>query len=324
MDDKQEMTWKQYRFHVKTYRRARGGILLETDEGPRLLREYSRLTPHFQFENQVKTFLREKGMNQLDFVVKNQEDKEVTEWESGEKYVVYEWYRGEECNWENKGQLKEMAANLGRIHENVKNYLTEAVELGEGLYNQYERHNREMKRVWQYMKSKKRKSEFEIKAINCYPDFSRQAKEAQQALSNSEFYKDCGQYTRDLCHGEYNYHNLIRTDDGVATTNFEHCAPGIQVMDFVYFMRKCMEKNRWETEKGAVLWDGYVSARDVSKEEKELIITAMSYPFKYWKLLNQYMNRKKTWFSDKSMEKLKAVCEQEEWKRDFLRKMRTF
>ena len=47
-------------------------------------------------------------------------------------------------------------------------------------------------------------------------------------------------------------------------------------------------------------------------------------PIKYWKLLNQYINSKKTWISNKNMEKLKAVCEQEESKDKFLQQMRTF
>lgn len=324
VEDKQEMTLKQYRFQVKSCRRARGGVLLETNEGPRLLREYSRMTSHFDLENQVKDFLRDKGMSRLDFAVPNMEGNYVTEWESGEKFVVYEWYRGEECDLKNNQQLREMAENLGILHLKLKNYLDKPVALEEQLFHQYDRHNKELKRVYQFMKNKKRKSEFEIKAITCYPAFVKQAQLAKQALERSTFYKKYGQYTQDICHGEYNYHNLIQTGEGLATTNFEHCAPGIQVMDFVYFMRKSMEKNRWDADKGRAIWEGYATATDASEEQKEFVITTMSYPFKYWKLLNQYMNRKKTWLSDKSMEKLKAVCEQEEWKTNFLYTMRSF
>ena len=68
-----------------------------------------------------------------------------------------------------------------------------------------------------------------------------------------------------------------------------------------------MEKNRWDADKGRAIWEGYATATDASEEQKEFVITTMSYPFKYWKLLNQYMNRKKTWLSDKSMEKLKNL-----------------
>lgn len=324
MDEKQELVWKQYCFQVKNSRRARGGILLETSEGLRLLREYSRITPHFDFENKVKEHLRGKGMTELDFVAANREGELVTENEVGEKYVVYEWYRGEECDLKNSAQLCKMAENLGVLHQNLQRFLDEAIAMEGQLLEQYDRHNREMKRVYQYMKNKKRKSEFERKALACYPAFAKQAQMAREALADSAFYKKCGQSTRDLCHGEYNYHNLIQTEGGLATTNFEHCAPGIQVMDFVYFMRKSMEKNRWDAEKGYAIWKGYVTGIDVTDEEREFIITTMSYPFKYWKLLNQYMNRKKTWLSDKSMEKLQAVCEQEEWKTEFLHKMRSF
>lgn len=69
-----------------------------------------------------------------------------------------------------------------------------------------------------------------------------------------------------------------------------------------------------------------VTARgqDAVKKNWKFLITILSYPIKYWKLLNQYINSKKTWISNKSMEKLKAVCEQEESKDKFLQQMRTF
>ena len=77
-------------------------------------------------------------------------------------------------------------------------------------------------------------------------------------------------------------------------------------------------------EKGVVLWNGYCEGAGCSKKELEFLITILSYPIKYWKLLNQYINSKKTRISNKSMEKLKAVCEQEESKDKFLQQMRTF
>ena len=58
--------------------------------------------------------------------------------------------------------------------------------------------------------------------------------------------------------------------------------------------------------------------------EKEFVSTTLSYPIKYWKLLNQYMNGKKTWISDKSLEKMKDVQEQEERKAQFLKRLAAF
>ena len=71
MEDRQELALEQYDFQVKNRRRARGAVLLDTNEGLRLMREYTSITSHFAFENEVKEHLRLQGMKQLDWAVKN-------------------------------------------------------------------------------------------------------------------------------------------------------------------------------------------------------------------------------------------------------------
>lgn len=324
MEDKQELTLEKYDFQVKNRHRSRGAVLLDTNEGPLLLREQKKITGHFSLENQIKEHLRQKGMTNLDFVVPNREGELVTEWETGEKYVVYRWFYGEECDYRNLQDLRLMAENLGRLHCYLRGFLKEPVKLEVPLHEQYERHNREMKRVYHYMKEKKRKTEFERYAMQSFGMFYARAEGARERLAESEYYQKHGTAAADLCHGEYNYHNIWMTAQGLATTNFEHAIPGVQLMDLAYFMRKTMEKNRWQVDKGRAVWNGYAQETNSGEGELAFLTTVLSYPIKYWKLLNQYMNGKKTWISNKSMEKLRAVYEQEESKDKFLQRMLSF
>lgn len=324
MEDRQELALEQYAFRVNNRRRARGAVLLETSDGLRLLREYTKITSHFAFENEVKEHLRLKGMERLDWVVKNQSGEWITVCETGEQYVVYEWYGGEECDYRSTHGLWEIASNLGRLHQCLKNYTAAPVPVDETLVRQYERHNREMKRVYNFMRAKRRKSEFERYAMSCYAGFAGQAEKTRKLLEQLEYYQVYGTKTRDVCHGGYNYHNLIQTKEGLATTNFEHAGMGIQLMDLVYFMRKTMEKNKWNWEKGKAIWEGYRENVSLTGGEKEFVAITLSYPIKYWKLLNQYINGKKTWISDKSLEKMKDVREQEERKKEFLVRLQSF
>lgn len=324
MEDKQELTLEKYDFQVKNRHRSRGAVLLDTNEGPLLLREQKRITGHFELENQIKEHLRKKGMTNLDFVVPNQEGKYVTEWETGEKYVVYRWFYGEECDYRNLQDLRLMAENLGSLHDCLRGFLKEPVALELPLHEQYERHNRGMKRVYNYMKEKKRKTEFERHAMQGFGMFYTRAEGVKARLMESNYYRKHGASTTDLCHGEYNYHNILMTRQGLATTNFEHAAPGVQLMDLAYFMRKTMEKNHWQIEKGKAIWESYAQKASSGEGELAFLATILSYPIKYWKLLNQYMNGKKTWISNKSMEKLQAVYEQEDSKDKFLQRMISF
>lgn len=318
MEDKQELTLGKYSFQVKNRNRARGAVLLDTNEGPRLMREYERIQGHFAFENEVKERLAQRGMPLTDRVVYNIEGDPVTEWDSGEKYVVYQWYYGDSCDYRSSQGLEKAAANLGQLHKQLRGMSEEPVPIEENLFMRYERRNRELKRVYHFMKGKKRKNEFELCALSCYPEFFRKAEQAAEYLQRSVYWQKYGKETRDVCHGEYNYHNLIYTKKGIATTNFEHAHYGMQLMDLAYFLRKAMEKNAWQKEKGKAILEGYRSEVEMGAEEYEFLWTVLFYPVKFWKLMSQYMNGKKSWISDKNMEKLVSVREKEEAKDKFL------
>ena len=318
MEDKQELTLGKYSFQVKNRNRARGAVLLDTNEGPRLMREYERIQGHFAFENEVKERLAQRGMPLTDRVVYNIEGDPVTEWDSGEKYVVYQWYYGDSCDYRSSQGLEKAAANLGQLHKQLRGMSEEPVPIEENPFMRYERRNRELKRVYHFMKGKKRKNEFELCALSCYPEFFRKAEQAAEYLQRSVYWQKYGKETRDVCHGEYNYHNLIYTKKGIATTNFEHAHYGMQLMDLAYFLRKAMEKNAWQKEKGKAILEGYRSEVEMGAEEYEFLWTVLFYPVKFWKLMSQYMNGKKSWISDKNMEKLVSVREKEEAKDKFL------
>ena len=319
MEDKQELTLEKYGFQVKKRNRARGAVLLDTNEGPRLMREYDRIRGHFAFENEIKDRLAEHGMLLTDRVIHNIEGNPVTEWESGEKYVVYQWYYGDACDFRSCEGLEKAAQNLGQLHQCLKGVSEEMIPIEEDLSVRYERRNRELKRVYRFMKEKKRKNEFELYALSCFEEFYRKAEKAAACLQKSVYWQQHGRETRDVCHGEYNYHNLIFTKKGVATTNFEHARYGIQLMDLAYFLRKVMEKNDWQREKGMAVLEGYGKEAAMEVSEYEFLWIILSYPVKFWKLMSQYMNGKKSWISDKNMEKLVSAREKEEAKDKFLR-----
>lgn len=318
MEDKQELTIGKYGFQVKNRYRARGAVLLDTSEGPHLMREYDRIKGHFTLENEIKAHLARKGMDKTDIVIPNQDGELVTEWESGEKYVVYQWFHGEECDYKSRQGLVAAAKNLGCLHRNLKGFSDEPKSLEECLLTKYGRHNREMKRVYGYIKDQKRKNDFELYVLGCFHEFFEKAEQAEKRLAESAYFHENRYVTKDICHGEYNYHNLIMTKKGVATTNFEKAGYGIQLLDLAYFSRKVMEKNGWNKECGRDILEAYGSEQPLEEEEREFLCIVLGYPMKFWKLLNQYINGKKSWISNKNMEKLIGVREQERAKTDFL------
>ena len=89
-----------------------------------------------------------------------------------------------------------------------------------------------------------------------------------------------------VIHGDYNYHNIVMTQQGIATTNFDHFANGIQASDLYYFMRKILEKHEWNVELGRAMMRAYQDIRPLSEEEQEYLAIRFSYPEKFWKIMN--------------------------------------
>ena len=86
-----------------------------------------------------------------------------------------------------------------------------------------------------------------------------------------------------MTHGEYNYHNIIMTREGIATMNFEKFHRDIQVEDLYYFLRKVMEKSGWKLRLGDGMLNAYSAIHPLTRSETEYLKIRLIYPEKFWK-----------------------------------------
>ena len=73
-----------------------------------------------------------------------------------------------------------------------------------------------------------------------------------------------------------------------------------------------MEKNDWDVTLGMELMELYQEQTALEKEEMEQLYGLLLFPEKFWKVSNHYMDTRKNRVSEKDVEKLKKVVEQEE------------
>ena len=316
MEDKQEKVLSLYDLKVKNSYRTRGAFVLETGRGLMLLREHTYIGNHFLFENRIKDVLSDAGMDMTDRVVKTAEGEDYAKLETGETFVMTHWFYGEECNLKDENCVFCAAENLGKMHRILKNFPAGEEYMEESETEKLIRHSREMKRVYSYMRNKKQKNEFEIFAMDCFSQFYENGIEAEEMLAKIE--TDSGK----VCHGDYNNHNVLFTSKGIATTCFDKACRGEPLMDLYYFLRKAMEKNNWEASIGEAVLKGYEKQINLSERGNRFLYVMLRYPEKYWKLLNQYYNRKKSWLSARNMEKLIGVKEQTARKEKFLQTLK--
>lgn len=335
MDDKLEDVIKQYDFTVKARYRARGGTLLDTTEGLVLLKSLEGSKKHLQIEKAVTSHLFAQGYEYTDRILANKNGELCSKDCYSTDYVLRRWYRGEECNLRDLASVKTAAGNLALLHKKMSGIQVENEDMDaqadkkpkKGNYDLkdvYIRHNREMKRVRSYIKGKNHKNEFEVCILENYDDFYSQADESMSLLESSG-YEELAKRAKKQCiyvHNNYNYHNILLLEQGVATTHFDQTCIGIQIRDLYDLMRKTMEKNHWNSSFGMELLESYHKERNLSREENMLLYVQLLYPEKYWKILNYYYNNKKSWMSSRNMQKLLDIQAQGQEKKQFLARLK--
>lgn len=332
MKDSELTILEQYDIDVKSTRKVRDGVLCDSDQGLFLMKEMKFSEKRMSVLEWLGKHLQEQKCANIDWVLKNREGALFGTSQEGGKYFLKKWFSGRECDIHREKDVLDAVTNLTRIHAALRtppseeNPQEETALPGEDLRQEYFRHNREMKKVRAFMRDRVAKGEFELAFLKHFDSMYACADHALAELKASNYdalYQESIESHR-LIHGDYNYHNVLITYAGIATTNFEHVEENIQVTDFYYFLRKVMEKNHWDVRLGDKMIECYQRQRPFEEGELEYIAICLAYPEKFWKAANSYNRSNKVWIPAKNLEKLELVIKQTEEKKQFLRTIFSF
>lgn len=357
MEDRSQEALKRYRLKIYSIYKARGAFIIESDNGLKLYKSFEGSRNRALFEHKIKEHLYQNGYPNVDLFVKTVDDDIISEDSAGCQYIMKNWFWGEECNLLDLPQVEAAASNLARLHNILTgiDFSQEQIEhnISSDLAKTFDKRNRELKRVRAYIRDKKQKNEFELSYLNYYDDFYEQGISALNQLTSSNYNKlvDEAVSKRQVCHGNYTYHNIIMlknkveaitktyippgwinrqpvtiselggSTEAIATTNFEKAYIGLQIYDLYQFIRKVMEKNDWDISYGDRIIDAYDRIRPISRDELNILYLLLLYPEKFWKITNYYYNSKKSWISVRNTQKLKMIGEQNAKKELFLKKL---
>ncbi len=317
----------QYDISVNKAIRGRGAVILDTNEGLKKIYEYSGTEGRLKYEFELLNYIKSKGFDNVDNIVKTGEGELFARDEFETMYVMKDWFSGKDCNSRGEADVLKGAEALAVLHnimESVREVAELAVELEDPL-SEYERHNAELKRVKNYIRGKKKKAEFEYDILRHFDEYYSYATEATISLEKTAVKKLVSQAKNNttVCHGNYNYHNIMFVGERTAVTGFERSGVGLQVKDLYFYLRKVMEKHDWNLKLGYNILERYGKLHTISKDENEILRIMVMYPEKFWKVVNQYYNGNKSWIPDKNVEKLNGVYKGQVKKEEFISKMWT-
>lgn len=309
-------------FGVTAYRtvRARGGYICTTDKGMRLIREYQGNESGLFKQKYITDELERLGVAADSFVM-TQSGTLLAQDDEGKTFYMKKWVDGHECSVLNQEEILKGVRLLANVHNAFEKIsmpaeVTENMQTGMSLNiphtkpvpEVFAKRIKELNSAKNYLKSKNKKNLFEEAVYSGIDRYMKKAKTAQQ------LYKDkCTQedIPNGICHGSYNYHNIIICGNNSMVVNYSKACIGKQVNDLYDYLRKMMEKNDWNMSLGVKICDEYDKIRKMTEPEKKLLAVLILFPEKYWKIVNHYYNSNKSWFPDKDMEKLRKVIKQE-------------
>lgn len=304
----------QYGLTANSVIRGRNALICDTDQGLKIIREFPGSPRKLERQQKLQQHCRKEGFLLVDQVLTNQEGQVISKDEEGNPYVVRDWFSGRECDTRSEDDIRRSVFAMARLHT-VMQMEREENDGTDNLQEEMKRHNRELRKVMKFLQKKKKKNAFEARLAENIMIFLEQGEKTEEELEQSDYSQIVMENKNAVCHGECNQHNILSTSEGVAFTNFEHWNYGIQTSDLCQFMRKILEKHRWNRELGNMMLRTYESVRPFSDGEIQILKLQLSYPWKFWKLANFYTNSSKVWISQKNTEKLnQTIALFEPWK----------
>ncbi len=320
MNDRAVSLLEQYDIEVRRTWKGRGAILCESDRGTLIMKEYGGPAEKVGFQEYLLNHIREGGVVRAETILRTKENELLVRDQDRSAYIVKTYCEGRECDYRNAQECRLAVNTLARLHGACDLSGSEALE-GQPIFhieNECEKHNRELKKVRRFLREKSQKTDFEIYLMRHYDYFLDIALQITGELGYYA-YEEASQAFSVICHGDYQYHNIIQTDEGSVLINFEKCVRDNPVRDLYLFMRKLLEKNNWSQALGDSLLAEYNKIRSLGEQDYRQLYFRFAYPEKFWKIVNFYYNSGKAWIPGRNMEKLEKLFAQEREKQLFLK-----
>jgi CotS family spore coat protein len=286
-----------------------------------LLREYRRSIERINFLHGMLTFLQGEGLA-VEQIYPTAEGNLLTGGEDEVHFWLVTSFHGAECGTRDRDDVLAAVRSLARLHATAARHEAEVPEMVTVGMDEplllCEKHNRELRRVQNYIRNKKKKNEFEVLFAGQYDAFMKKALAVTEQMREHLSGDLMRGRVAGFCHGDFNQHQVIFTGEDTAIVHFEHFRYQDPIGDLANFVRKILEKNNWNTGLGLDMIRAYDAGRRLSPADLCALFDSLAYPEKFWKVANRYFNGHKAWLSGREVDKLKKLIKQEENREQFL------
>lgn len=322
-----EIILEAYPYEFTDIQKGRGAyICIDSAGEKKILKEFSGSEAKADLLDLFLQYLKGQGIVAEQIVHTKEGHALFTDIDEA-RYYMRTWRDGRECDVRNRDDVLCAVRKLAKFHCVSAGFTDQMPDplckTDDSLKLQYERHMKELRKVRNYIKSRKKKNEFEARFLKEYSYYYDQAKEAIGGGLENGFQQRKERYFG-VCHGDFNQHNLLFTPQGAVIINYERFCKDAYVSDCAHFFRKILEKHNWNVGIGMDMVNAYDKVRRLEGWEMGQLYLRMAFPEKFWKVANHYFNSKKSWANNRDSEKLEKICAQEQERSEFLKLLKNF
>lgn len=309
MYNQTEAVLSQYELEIRQITKGRGTYICDTDKGMKLLVPFRGSKERGEWLKRYLEKISEAGFA-VEQIYPNKNIEAVTEDEvTGERFLLKDRIAETELNTAHFGEMLEAVEMLAEYHLAAENVMPEErdASMFYDAVNTRVRHYKELIKVRNYIRNRKKKMEFERLYMEHCPQMLLVGQRSIEILEKQEE----GSVNAIVCHGDCNQHNIVWTNEGWKLIHFENAVYGWAVWDLANYLRKMLEKNGWDEELGMEMVRAYDKVRALGKNGYLQLYALLLFPEKFWKVTNHYMNSNKAWIPARDIEKLEKVIAQE-------------
>lgn len=319
MYNQTEAILSQYEIEIQDVAKGRGAYICNTDKGKKLLVPFRGSEEKGMLLCQFLAKLKEKGFASEQVMLTKEGKAVVEDVYLGERFLLKSYVEGMEISTSKLEEMQGAVRQLAIFHNMSAefSFQEEILKRKEATIETLRRHYRELIKVKNYIRNRKKKNEFE-QIYMSHLEHNKNLAEASFAML-----ENCSSNYA-ICHGDFNQHNVLRCEDHYQMVHFENFEYNLPMVDLSNFVRKMLEKNDWNERIGRELIVEYSKYRPLQDVEYQQLFGLLLFPEKFWKVTNHYMNSRKTWISGRDIDKLKKVIEQEEKRLIFMENVFSF
>ena len=310
-----------YGLEVASARQVRAVVKIETDQGTFVLKKVSHKPDKLQFMYEAQEHLWNNGFQNLPRFVKTLDGRPFVDVGDGLVFLN-NWIDGVESNVRDREQLLTIARLQARFHaasNGFKSTVDSAIKTRwDGWIERFTEQRDDIKTCHDRFKGQTPQSELEKVFLETCEPMLELAETALQLLKASPYPQVLkqAQELSGFAHGDFTYHNFIRTPDGsMQVIDFDYCAHELRLHDFARFLRKIMRRTKWDIGVNNEILKAYHEINPLSEDELKVLHATMYLPQRYWRSVERgFLSNRYT--AEGSIKKMRAEFAQlEDWKR---------